>query len=181
MANDNLKAAIDEVIKPNDKKAITAESLANLLKMMVDEGTGTGALDIKMGTLSLLDLGGDSKMFSTVLSAEEKAHNQEVFRTIKEASETESAVPPITIDFGPMIKNLISLIGGEEGALINSYIQGLSLVFNNIIYGYVNSPLLSMAELGLGSSEIVFSYALIVLIILKEDGSVLLVNSGLIS
>ena len=180
MANDNLKAAIDEVIKPNDKKAITAESLANLLKMMVDEGTGTGALDIKMGTLSLLDLEGGSKMFSTILSAEEKAHNQEVFRTIKEASETESAVPPITIDFGPMIKNLISLIGGE-GALINSYIQGLSLVFNNIIYGYVNSPLLSMAELGLGSSEIVFSYALIVLIILKEDGSVLLVDGGLIS
>ena len=181
MANDNLKTAINEVIKPNDKKAITAESLANLLHMIVDEGTGSGALDIKMGQISLLDLEGSSEMFTTVLTAEERAHNQEVFRIIKEASDAEEGVPPITIDFGPMIKSLISLIGGEEGAIIQSYIQGLSLVFNNIIYGYVNSPLLALPELGFGSSEVVFSYALIVLILLKEDGSVILADGGLIS
>ena len=83
MNKTELIDAIQQVIVPNDKKAITAESLANLLIEMVNaapEGGsgGSGQIVFYAGTPNE-DLG------TFVLTPEQKAHNAEMVQVIKDS------------------------------------------------------------------------------------------------
>ena len=83
MTKQEILEAIEATIVPNGQKGITAESLANLLVEMVNAtpegGSGAsipsfvlGAIDIETGAITP--------------SEEEKAHNAETFRIIKEST-----------------------------------------------------------------------------------------------
>ena len=79
---DKLIEAINATIVPNDEKAITAESLANLLIEMVEAmgegGTGAGHVSFYTGVLNV-------ETMEFVLTPEQKAHNAEMVKIIKES------------------------------------------------------------------------------------------------
>ena len=80
--NNNLIDAIQQVITPNGKKAISAESLANLLIDIVSaipEGNG--------GSGQVVFYAGDAdfETMSLVQTAEEKAHNAEMYKIMMES------------------------------------------------------------------------------------------------
>lgn len=104
MTKQEILEAIEATIVPNGQKGITAESLANLLVEMVNAtpegGSGSsipsfvlGAIDIETGAITP--------------SEEEKAHNAETFRIIKESP---SAICPM-ID----LTSFYELMLGMEG------------------------------------------------------------------
>ena len=79
---EKLIEAINATIVPNDEKAITAESLANLLIEMVEAmgegGTGTGHVSFYTGVPN-------AETMEFVLTPEQKAHNAEMVKIIKES------------------------------------------------------------------------------------------------
>ena len=80
--NNNLIDAIQQVVKPNGKKAISAESLANLLIDIVSaipEGNGgNGQVVFYMGMPN-------EDFTETTLTPEQQAHNVEMFNIIKDS------------------------------------------------------------------------------------------------
>ena len=164
MASEVVTQAINETIKPNDKRAITAESLAALLHLMNEEGGagGSGALTLKTGTV--VDTGSD--MPTTILTSEERAHNQEVYRIVKETVKNGGICPLITAD----IKSL--LFASEPEAEL--FFEDCQIMMGPFIYGYVNAPIMASE---LGYSELVFCYSLFAVLLVLEDGSVIFSGS----
>lgn len=90
MTKNEIIEAINATIVTNGQKGITAESLANILLEMVNatpEGSGAGMPYVYMGSMNM-ETGELSQ------TAEQKAHNAEVFQLVK-ASEI---LPTITLD-----------------------------------------------------------------------------------
>lgn len=79
---EQLIEAIKATITPNNVKAITAESLANLLIEMVEAmgegGTGAGYVSFYTGVPNV-------ETMELVLTPEQKAHNAEMVKIIKES------------------------------------------------------------------------------------------------
>lgn len=75
MNKTELINAIQQVITPNNQKAINAESLANLLIEMV-EAMGKGQVVFYMGTPN-------DELEEFVLTPEEQAHNAEMVQIVK--------------------------------------------------------------------------------------------------
>jgi hypothetical protein len=79
---EKLIEAINATIVPNDEKAITAESLANLLIEMVEAigegGTGAGHVSFYTGVPNV-------ETMEFVLTPEQKAHNAEMVKIVKES------------------------------------------------------------------------------------------------
>lgn len=78
---EKLIEAINATIVPNDEKAITAESLANLLTEIVEAmgtGNGSGQVVFYMGMPN-------EAMTELTLTPEQKAHNAEMAKLIKES------------------------------------------------------------------------------------------------
>lgn len=79
---EKLIEAINATIVPNDEKAITAESLANLLIEMVEAmgegGTGAGHVSFYIGVPNV-------ETMEFVLTPEQKAHNAEMVKIVKES------------------------------------------------------------------------------------------------
>lgn len=80
---EKLIEAINATIQPNDEKAITAESLANLLIEMVEamgtgSGSGSGQVVFYTGTPN-------EDMAEFTLTPEQKAHNAEMVQVIKDS------------------------------------------------------------------------------------------------
>ena len=74
-----LIEAINATIQPNDEKAITAESLANLLIEIVSNmgtGSGSGQVVFYAGTPN-------EDLETLVLTPEQKAHNAEMVQIVK--------------------------------------------------------------------------------------------------
>lgn len=159
MSKADVHTAIDETIVSNGKRAITAPSMANLLHLMADEGGGGigGVLEVKLGTVT-----SGSDMTTSILSSEEREHNREVFRTIKEAAENGETIPLLVADYGSLLVNSQP----EASVLINN----IGMYINSFIYGYINAPAL-VSEIGY--SEFVFAYGMIAIFLLLEDGSVM--------
>ena len=105
MGKDIAHQCIDENIVPNGKKGITAQSLANTLHLMVDEDGGAGTMMIKIGTL----VQGEGDILTTILTAEERAHNVEIFNAVKEATANGEAMPVITFDILSLYPDIHSL------------------------------------------------------------------------
>ncbi len=93
MNKNELIEAIQSVITPNGKKAISAESLANLLIEMVNatpEGNGgSGQVVFYMGMPN-------EDFTAFTLTPEQKAHNAEMFKVVKESPIAISASVDIT-------------------------------------------------------------------------------------
>ena len=156
MSKQDVKQAISETIVPNGKKAITGQSLANVLNMIVDEGGGGGSyLMIRHSGMSNETL---------ILTEADKEHNRQIFETAKNAALNNEVCPPILIDLAPLLL-------GSGAALSAS-----SLISMPMLYGYVSG-----AELvgELGYSEMAISFSLLVAqCMILPDGNVIFESSN---
>lgn len=166
MSKDIAHQCIDENIVPNGKKGITAQSLANTLHLMVDEGgSGSGLLMVNVGTI--VDNGED--MLTTILTNEEKERNKEIFNIVKEAVKNGESCPMISFDY-------LKLIGSIDPE-VPIMLAGSSLSMFPVASGYITGVILS--ESGLGYSELVITILLMtnMMICIASDGSVILSES----
>ena len=82
MNKTELIEAIQQVIVPNNQKAVTAESLANLLIEMVEAmGTGSGGSGQVVFYVGMPN----EDMTEFTLTPEQKAHNAEMVQVIKDS------------------------------------------------------------------------------------------------
>ena len=139
MAKEDVKQAISETIVSNGKRGITAESLSNVLNLMVDEGGSGGGSTMKLGLMSLMTTG--------VLSSEDREQNKKIFDAVKNGVINNEAVPSIAYDYGELI------LGMEPEAAM--MFEHMSLLMTLPMVGYISGPLLAQA--GLGSTEIVIA------------------------
>lgn len=164
MSKETVHQCIDENIVSNGKRGITAQSLANTLHLLADEGGGAGTMMVKVGTL----VPGEGDMVTTILTAEERAHNVEIFNAVKEAAANGEAMPMITFDILALYASAI-----PELAVM---LAGCSFQMCPIFTGYVTGPLMGEAAGVLGYSEIVMTMSLLppMQIMIAPDGTILL-------
>ena len=163
MSKDIAHQCIDENIVSNGNKGITAQSLANTLHLMVDEGgSGSGMLMVNIGTI--VDNGGD--MPTTIITSEEKEKNKEIFNIVKEAVKNGEPCPMVSFDY-------LKLVGSMEPELA-IVLAGSSISMFPMMSGYIAGAILS--ETGLGYSELVITTLLLaaMMIYIAPDGSVIL-------
>lgn len=109
MTKEEIIAAIAETIAPNNIKAITAESLANILTEIVN---ASGALMVYIGQVDL-ETGAMSQ------TAEQKAHNADVFKAVKSAE----AMPAIFVEISEMYSGLTeAIVKASVPSLTNLYV-----------------------------------------------------------
>ena len=99
MTKEEIIAAIAETIAPNNIKGITADSLANILTEIVnasgESGGGSGSLVVYIGQ-------GDLETGEMSQTAEQKAHNADVFKAVKSAE----VMPAISVEISEMYSGL---------------------------------------------------------------------------
>lgn len=164
MSKETVHQCIDENIVSNGKRGITAQSLANTLHLIADEGGGAGTMMVKIGTL----VQGEGDILTTILTAEEMAHNVEIFNAVKEAAANGEAMPVITFD----ILALFASIEPEVAVMM----AGCSYQMFSMVVGYMNGSLMGEVSGELGYSEIVMAISLIggFQIMIAPDGTVIL-------
>ena len=116
MTKEEIIAAIAETIAPNNIKGITAESLANILTEIVnasgESGGGSGSLVVYIGQ-------GDLETGAMSQTAEQKAHNADVFKAVKSAD----AMPAILAEISEMYSGLTgAIVKASAISLMNLYI-----------------------------------------------------------
>ena len=83
---EKLIEAINATIVPNDEKAITAESLANLLVEIVEAmGTGNGEQIVFYAGLPTEEISETTGLMKMSLTPEQKQHNAEMFAQLRAA------------------------------------------------------------------------------------------------
>lgn len=117
MTKEEIIAAIAETIAPNNIKAITAESLANILTEIVnasgESGGGSGPLTVYIGQVDL-ETGAISQ------TAEQKAHNADVFKAVKSAD----AMPAILAEISEMYSGLTeATVKASAISFMNLYVS----------------------------------------------------------
>lgn len=166
MSKETVHQCIDENIVSNGKRGITAQSLANTLHLIADEGGGAGTMMVKIGTLAQ----GEGDILTTILTAEEKAHNVEIFNAVKEAAANGEAMPVITLD----ILSLYASVEPEVAVIM----AGCSYQMFSIGVGYMSGPLMGEVAGELGYSEIVMTINLLgkMQVMIAPDGTILLIG-----
>lgn len=164
MSKDIAHQCIDENIVSNGKRGITGPSLANTLHLMVDEGGGAGTMMVKLGTV----VPGEGDLVKTILTAEERAHNVEIFNAVKEAAANGEAMPVITFD-------ILALFASMEPE-IAVMLAGCSFQMFPTVAGYATGALMGEAASELGYSEIVAAISMLteMQIMIAPDGTVIL-------
>lgn len=134
---EKLIEAINATIQPNDEKAITAESLANLLIEMVEamgtgSGSGSGQVVFHMGTPN-------EDFTQLTFTDEQKAHNAEMAKLIKES--------PIPL---PSSVNIIAIAEMEapEGVDL-SYVKCNSASYMTVYVPQESAPFLEFPSEGI--------------------------------
>lgn len=163
MSKETVHQCIDENIVSNGKRGITAQSLANTLHLIADEGGGAGTMMVKVGTV----VPGEVDIVTTVLTAEERAHNVEIFNAVKEAAANGEAIPVITFD-------ILSLYASVAPVAI--ILAGCSFQMYPMVVGYVSGPLMGEVAGELGYSEIVMTMNMLIglQIMIAPNGTVIL-------
>jgi 23S rRNA (adenine2503-C2)-methyltransferase len=136
MAKEDVKQAISETIVSNGKRGITAESLSNVLNLMVDEGGSGGGGTMKLGMMSLITTG--------VVSSEDREQNKKIFDAVKNGVINNETTPSIAYDYGELL-----LAMEPEAAMM---FEHMSLLMTFPMVGYISGPLLAQE---LGFTEIV--------------------------
>lgn len=164
MSKDTVHQCIDENIVSNGKRGITAQSLANTLHLLADEGGGAGTMMVKVGTL----IPGEGDIITTSLTAEDRAHNVEIFNAVKEAAANGEAMPVLAFD-------ILALYASLEPE-ITVMLAGCSFQMFPMITGYLTGPLMAEAAGELGYTEIVMTINLLGIfqILIAPDGTILL-------
>lgn len=161
MSKENVKQAINETIVSNGKRGISAQSLSNVLNLMVDEGgtgSGSGMLMIKIGTV--VDTSGETP---SILTSEEREYNRQIFETCKNAVSNGEVCPLVSFD---IIK---ILAGAEPEAAI--MLQNSQLLVIPMLCGYVSGIGVSETVGPLGYNEMIYSVSMV-------GGGALLLPSG---
>lgn len=134
---EQLIEAIKATITPNNVKAITAESLANLLIEMV-EAMGEGGGGSSAGGAGVVFYVGSVNLetFETMQTAEQKAHNAEMFQIFANSP----MGVPVSINFNALYEERMGI---SEGL---TYIETLTSA------GYLREDI--AIELGMSSAVI---------------------------
>lgn len=158
MSKETVKQAISETIVSNGKRGISAQSLSNVLNLMVDEGGsgGSGAMMIRMGTFT--DTSSD--MVIPVLTAEDKEYNKTLFDTIKECVKKGGECPQLCVDYLALLS-----AANPDSALMYS---GSSFMLFSAMAGYLGGVLGAQLAAELGYSELVMA-------VFMEDGIMVMV------
>lgn len=151
--------AIQQVITPNGKKAISAESLANLLIEIVSaipEGGngGSGQVVFYVGDV-------DVETFEFTLTAEQKTHNAEMFKIIKES--------PISLSATYDARGLLAAEMPEE--MVGVDVSALRYNSSGLMTAYVPAHLTELMGLPT-TEECVFCFDNTLPILVYADGSV---------
>lgn len=164
MSKDTVHQCIDENIVSNGKRGITAQSLANTLHLLADEGGGAGTMMVKIGTL----VPGEGDILTTILTAEERAHNVEIFNAVKKAAANGEAMPMITFDMLALYAS-----AAPEIAVM---LAGCSYQLYPMITGYMTGPIMGEAVGEIGYSELVMVLNILggMQIMIAPDGTILL-------
>ena len=123
MSKDTVHQCIDENIVSNGKRGITAQSLANTLHLLADEGGGAGTVMVKIGTLIPVE----GEIIKTTLTAEERAHNVEIFNAVKEAAANGEAMPVITFDILALYASVVPEIASRN------HIENITIVLDELL------------------------------------------------
>lgn len=108
MNKQEIIEAINSTIMPNGQKGITAEALANILIEMANASGGVGGgVTVYVGDI-------DQSTGMATQTEAEKAHNAEVFLTIKNAI----VFPTVNLDMSKQYSASIGAVGAKY-ALIN--------------------------------------------------------------
>lgn len=143
MAKEDVKQAINETIVSNGKRGITAQSLANVLNLMVDEGgSGSGAAML-CPKFSVID-----DISNLYVTADQREYNKMIFDTVKEAYYAGEPIPMIGLNYGELMAST------PEGAMYGD----MGLYFAPMVYGYMNG-LIALEEFG--TSEVIISYSML--------------------
>ena len=171
MSKENVKQAINETIASNGKRGISAQSLSNVLNLMVDEGGaggGSGMLMVKIGTF--VDISGQTPV---ILTSEEREYNRQIFETCKNAVSNGEACPLVSFD---LIKILAS--AEPESAIM---LQNSQLLMIPMLCGYVSGIGVSEMVGLLGYNEIIYSVSKLSSgVILLPSGDVIVGGDGLL-
>ena len=160
--NNELYDVIDSNIVPNGVKGITAQGLKNTLYAMADKiGNGGGGNNVGTGGLYIYFgipvIGSDGEIAHT---PEQKAHNAEVFKIIKESI----SIPTISIDSTDYWIYSIGIPDGVDTTGIK-----MSFISNQV--QYITEELAALD----GQTEmVIISGAIIGAFGLRPDGSIIL-------
>ena len=161
MSKENVKQAINETIVSNGKRGISAQSLSNVLNLMVDEGGvggGSGTIMVKIGTV--VDTSGNTP---SILTSEEREYNRQIFETCKNAVSNGETCPLVSFDF-------LKLMAGAEPE-IAIMLQNSQLLMIPTLCGYLSGVAVSEMIGQLGYNEVIYSISL-------TGGGVILLPSG---
>ena len=165
MSKETVKQAISETIVSNGKRGISAQSLSNVLNLMVDEGGlgGSGAMMIRMGTFTDTS----SEMIIPVLTAEDREYNKTLFDTVKAGAEKGEGCPQLCIDY-------LALLGAAEPDMALMF-AGSSFMLFSTMSGYLGGVLGAQLAAEIGYSELVMSMFAEdgLMVMLAPDGTVI--------
>lgn len=125
MTQEELFAAIDETIKTNGQKLITAESLAALLKAIAANGgsggSGQGALRLYALPAMSMDQEfiGQIEIYAPGASDLLKPYvnaNAELYASLKTAIDNREEAPLVMLDASSPMLAFMGAVGGSEGA-----------------------------------------------------------------
>jgi hypothetical protein len=110
----------------------------------------------------------EGDIVTTILTAEARAHNVEIFNAVKEAAANGEAMPVITFDILALLASI-----EPEIALLTA---GCSFQISSMVTGYMTGPIMAELTGELGYSEIVMTISLvgIFMILIAPDGTILL-------
>lgn len=166
MSKETVKQAINETIVSNGKRGISAQSLSNVLNLMVDEGgSGSGVLMFKVG--NLVDNSGET---TSILTSEEKEYNRQIFETCKNAVSNGEPCPLVCFNYTELMASI-----APENAL--SY-QGIQMLMAPAMWGYISGPAGAEILEAFGYSEAVM-FTSELSIILLPSGDVIFMEGSL--
>lgn len=162
--NNELYDVIDANIVPNGVKGITAQGLKNTLYAMADKiGEGGGGSNVGAGGLYIYFgkpvIGSDGE---TTHTPEQKAHNAEVFKIIKESI----SIPPISVD----ITDYMDFAGSLPDGVDTTGMKACTIPF---VVHYITEE---VGGIDGGPEMVMFYDQLVSKLGLLSDGSIILLD-----
>lgn len=169
MTKAEIIEAIEATIRPNGEKAITAESLANLLIEMVNatpEG-GSGGGGVEYIATEFVDPD------SMELTEEAMAHNAELFAKLADIMANGGCMPSVSMNMEGLILYATSLMPTEDGTI--------AALFNGPTLQELNNYMVEGTSTtnGTNSHLIVGTHLLLLIIYINPDGSFIVSLPGL--
>lgn len=173
MTKQEILDAINATIVTNGQKGITAESLANILIEIVNAaGEGGGGVGGEYLDMTMIDANESDE-----LTPEAKAHNAEVYAKLVQALRNNAGTPYISVPTGDGYNMSINSVMLEELESTTNIVMTLNMTvdgqFTNVMFSV--NDVLSGGEtvIAIGSNVV------LMVLLLKEDGQIMITIPGL--